>query len=50
VREGFRKEAELAPRRIVPVDAADPVDVVQAQIRTLVAQRLKARDGSGGAQ
>jgi dTMP kinase len=39
VREGFRREAQRDPRRFVRVDASQPVDVVQAEIRS-VASRL----------
>lgn len=45
VREGFLAEAARQPDRIVVVDAAAPIDTVQAAIRTAVAAAIAARAG-----
>ena len=39
VREGFLALAAQAPKRYLVVDAADPVDVVHAQVRAAVGER-----------
>jgi dTMP kinase len=43
VREGFLAEAARRPEQIAVVDAAGPIDKVQAEIRRLAARFLEAR-------
>jgi dTMP kinase len=43
VREGFLDEAARQPERIVVVDAARPVESVQADVRAVVGRLLRAR-------
>jgi len=48
LRQGFLTEAGRSPGQIVVVDAARPVEVVQADIRHAIGERLSSASGPAG--
>jgi len=46
LRDGFLAEAARRPDQIRTIDAARPVDAVQAEIRRIVAQKIQATEGT----
>lgn len=49
VRAGYRELAGLEPRRWVIVDAARPVEAIQADLRAILLERLSPRFNAGNA-